>query len=172
MRASRLLVLCVAVLGLLMSGCITTTSSAPTTTTSQPNSLSAETVTVCAVQGRVNVLTLKRSGGSAGFLFPSVVVSRNVHRIREVARTLCSLPELDNAGKATSCPSAIGVDYFLYFGAARYSVAPIRILSGCESVSGIGGSHWLLSSPGFWPLLGAAMAIPPSDQNWNGRARG
>lgn len=125
---------------------------------------------LCSVTNAVDVLVVVRAPAAAtGFRFPRVTASRNVLRIRQIARFLCSLPRLHNAGKLIACPADFGISYGLQFATTSERVTPVNIdAAGCQGVAGIGGSRWLLSSPGFWPVLGAAMGLPTADQVWNG----
>lgn len=156
---------------LTLSGCISSSSHVSDPSSPSQRSELAAPVSLCATQSKVDTLVVKRTPARApGFLFSGVLRSHRVARVQEVARTLCALPRLNiKPGDATSCPAAFGVGYELLFAEPGASITPVEISSGCEFVSGIGGYRWLLSSPGFWPLLGATMGLPPGDQNWDGR---
>lgn len=170
MKNFRLILPVLVLAGMTLSGCIFSQGQVSHTTSLSDLSELAAPVSLCAAKGNVDSLVVKRIPAFAtGFLFPDVLTSKKAGRFTEVARTLCALPRLHiKPGSFTSCPAAMGVDYELLFATPRESVTPVRISSGCEFVSGIGGYRWLLSSPGFWPLLGAAMGLPPSDQDWSG----
>ncbi len=181
LRSGRLLIPFVIAFAVLAGGCVSSTSSSSTTTTAPRQTRSPTYASVCVVSGTgtqttnsaskvVKLVVIRLPDAATGFRFPRVLVSRDDSRIRQIARTLCSLRRLNNAGKFIACPADFGISYVLQFSTATERLAPVKIdAAGCEFVAGIGGSRWLLSSPGFWPLVGAAMGLIPADQDWNGQ---
>jgi hypothetical protein len=179
-KSGRLLIPLVIAFAVLAGGCVSSTSSSSTPTTAPRQTRSPSYATLCTDIGTgtqptslaskvVKLVVIRLPEAATGFRFPRVVVSRDDSRIRQIAKTLCSLRRLNDAGKFVACPADVGISYVLQFSTATERLAPVRIdATGCESVTGIGGSRWLLSSPGFWPLLGAAMGLTPSEQDWNG----
>lgn len=170
MHSRRMILPALVLASLTLSGCIYSSSNASNARAPSKSNELAAPVTLCAAKGSVDALVVRRSPAyPTGFLFPDVMTSKRASRVKEVARTLCALPYLHlKAPFATSCPAALGVSYELLFATPSESITPIRISSGCEFVSGIAGYRWLLSSPGFWPLLGATMGIRLADQDWSG----
>ena len=97
--------------------------------------------------------------------------SNSALRIHEVARALCSLPNIPTGG--LHCPADYGIFYQLTF-ATKTTTSPTVTLdaTGCETVRGLGDSRWIANSPNLWIELGQALNIThPSYATFRGLVR-
>jgi hypothetical protein len=118
---------------------------------------------LCASQGAVNHLVVKRTGILAHvqarhFTFPASVTVTSAADAKAVARALCALPAQPTG--ITNCPADLGVSFQLRFAADQSHFHVVTIAStGCEVVSGAGKLRTISTTPGFWTVLGKAMRI-------------
>jgi len=92
------------------------------------------------------------------FTFPKSVYVNSATSSRSVAQALCDLPE-PSAG-VLNCPSDQGPNYTLTFVALGHQIAKVVVdPTGCGTVTGMTNDRTVSRSPGFWPVLGAAMKI-------------
>jgi hypothetical protein len=125
-----------------------------------PAGASVTPVKICSVEGRVTAFRILRGSvrNPTTFSFPKSEFVNNATSSRSVAHALCGLPR-PSAG-VLNCPSDQGPNYTLTFVAAGYQITKIVIdPTGCGTVTGMTNDRTDSRSPGFWPILGAAMKI-------------
>lgn len=96
------------------------------------------------------------------FAFPRKTSGTDPTLIRALALALCKLPVIPK--EAMSCPDDLGIRYTLHFtntgdiggtSTKDVVVAP----TGCETVTGLGATRWVLTRLGFWSALGKSIGL-------------
>jgi hypothetical protein len=138
-----------------------------------PAGASVTSVKICGVEGRVTAFGILRGSvrNPTTFSFPKSVYVNNATSSRSVARALCALPE-PSAG-VLNCPSDQGPNYTLTFVAPGYQMTKVVVdPTGCGTVTGMTTDRTVSRSPGFWPILGAAMKIKgATNETFRGREK-
>jgi hypothetical protein len=133
----------------------------------------ADTPSLCVQVSNISSLVVDRRdaipANHFSFSFPSAVRVAERASARAVATAVCHLPAVPSG--AINCPADFGITYSLTFSRLHgASLRPVVIeATGCQTVSGAGGTRWLLTTIGFWTTLGRAMRLPqPSEATFRG----
>ena len=117
---------------------------------------------LCAQISTVDRLVVKRiktiPQNQIHFSFPVTVTVQSPVAAQKAARIVCALPPMPNG--VISCPDDLGITYRLTF--YQQAVPYPRVVvdaTGCETVSGLVRTRWVIRSPKFWPELGEIMGL-------------
>jgi hypothetical protein len=128
---------------------------------------------VCGNIGQVGSLVVTRvvlpEESHLRFGFPAKVTVSSQARSQAVAEAACALPSMTS--QPVACPVDMGIAYRLTFVsvAGRKLATADADATGCETVTGLGGTRTAANSPGLWGALAAGMGLRhPGQQVWTG----
>ena len=116
---------------------------------------------VCANAARVDRLTIDRINvlHQGRFSFPARITVTDARHARAVARTLCALPRYDVSG-TTTCGPDRGISYRLRLAAGARRLRPVTVNpGGCVIATGAGPARSIVTTSGFWQVLGVAAGL-------------
>ena len=160
-RIGTVCLLASAAASLAVAGCGSVSGTTVARASRPPGPAAGVAAGLCAAVPEVDTLTVSRDDAWPVHhsRFPQRVVVSRPRQVQAVARAVCALPRMPRGPLA--CPADWGASYRLDFAAPgrRFAVVTVQA-SGCRRVSGAGPARWAVQSPGFWPALNQAGAVP------------